>query len=132
MVRKKQKGIGAERELIHKFWDTQIWAAIRIAGSGAIKYPVPDVLAANNLRKLAIECKSTKSDKQYLNRAQVESLVEFSQKFGAEPWIGVRYDGLGWRFFSIEDLHETPAGYAANKSHAEVKGLTFDELIGKF
>ena len=35
-VSKKSKGISAERELIHKFWGTG-WAAVRVAGRGAIK-----------------------------------------------------------------------------------------------
>ena len=51
---RKSKGINAERSLIHKFW-AHNWAAIRVAGSGSSKYPSPDVLAGNNLRKLAIE-----------------------------------------------------------------------------
>ena len=53
----KKKGINAERELIHMFW-AEKWAAIRVAGSGSSKYPSPDILAGNNLRKLAIECKA--------------------------------------------------------------------------
>lgn len=128
----KSKGIGAERELIHLFWGTGSWAAVRVAGSGAIKYPVPDVLAANNVRKLAIECKSTKSKQQHLDREQVEGLREFASKFGTEAWIGVRYNNIGWRFFSLEDIKETPKGYSANFSHSEVKGLSFEELTGRF
>ncbi|MBI4145035.1 Holliday junction resolvase [Candidatus Woesearchaeota archaeon] len=128
----KSKGIGAERELIHLFWGTGTWAAVRVAGSGAIKYPVPDVLAANNVRKLAIECKSTKSRQQHLDREQVDGLREFAAKFGTEAWIGVRYDNIGWRFFSLEDIKETPKGYSANFSQSEVKGLSFEELTGRF
>lgn len=128
----KSKGIGAERELIHLFWGTGEWAAIRVAGSGAIKYPVPDVLAANNTRKLAVECKSTKSKQQHLNKEQMDGLRTFAQRFGAEPWVGVRYNQLGWRFFTLEDIKETPNGFSANYTHAELKGLTFEELIGKF
>ena len=128
---KKSKGIGAERELIHLFWGTG-WAAIRVAGSGAIKYPVPDVLAANNLRRLAIECKSTKGKGQHLQSSQVASLQEFAAKFGTEAWIGVRYNHVGWRFFSLEDLKQTNKGFSANLSLAEAKGLTFEELTGGF
>jgi Holliday junction resolvase len=129
---RKGKGISAERELIHLFWGTGLWAAVRVAGSGAIKYPVPDVLAANNLRKLAIECKSTKSGQQHLDKEQVDGLQSFAQRFGTEPWIGVRYDHYGWRFFSLEDLKQTVKGFSANMTLAEQKGLTFEELIGKF
>ncbi|MEK6849513.1 MAG: Holliday junction resolvase Hjc [Nanoarchaeota archaeon] len=129
---RKSKGIGAERELIHLFWGTGTWAAIRVAGSGAIKYPVPDVLAGNNVRKVVVECKSTKGRQQHLDKEQVEGLQIFAQRFGAEPWIGVRYNALGWRFFTLEDLKETPGGFSANFSHSELKGLTFEELTGSF
>lgn len=128
---KKSKGISAERELIHKFWGTG-WAAVRVAGSGAIKYPVPDLLAANNLRKLAIECKSTKGIGQHLDKKQVDGLQEFAAKFGTEAWIGVRYNKVGWLFFSLEDLKETNKGFSANLSLGQSKGLTFEELIGQF
>ena len=128
---KKSKGINAERELIHLFWGSD-WAAVRVAGSGAIKYPVPDVLAANNMRKLAIECKSTKGKGQSLKKSQVEGLQEFANKFGTEAWIGVRFNNVGWRFLSLEDLKETNKGYSANLTYSEIKGLTFEELIGKF
>ena len=57
---RKSKGINAERELIHLFWKTNSWTAVRIAGSGSSKYPCPDILAANISRKIAIEAKSTK------------------------------------------------------------------------
>jgi len=126
------KGANAERELVHLFWGTGQWAAIRVAGSGAIKYPVPDVLAANNTRKLAIECKSTKGEQQHLDKEQIDGLASFAKLFGTEPWVGVKYGGIGWRFFSLEDLKVTNKGYSANLSLAEVRGLTFEELIGKF
>ena len=63
---RKSKGINAERELIHIFWKTKSWAACRVAGSGAIKYPAPDVLAGNGNILLAIECKACQGDKQAL------------------------------------------------------------------
>ena len=42
----KSKGINAERELIHKFWGVG-WGAVRVAGSGSMRYPSSDILAAN-------------------------------------------------------------------------------------
>ena len=51
---RKSKGINAERDLIHKFWGTGKWSAVRIAGSGSMKYPSADILATNKLRTLAI------------------------------------------------------------------------------
>ena len=57
---RKSKGINAERDLIHKFWNVEGWSAVRVAGSGSMKYPSADVLATNKLRRLAIECKTSK------------------------------------------------------------------------
>jgi Holliday junction resolvase len=126
---RKSKGIGAERELIHLFWNTDDWSAVRVAGSGSIKYPCPDVLAGNNIRKLAIECKSSKELNQYLTKEEVMQLIEFSRKFGAEPWIGIRFDKLKWFFLNVEDLKETEKNYVVSLSSAKRKGLLFEELV---
>ena len=63
----KSKGINAERELVHMFWGEN-WACLRIAGSGSIKYPSPDLLVGNSLRRLAVECKTTKDSKKYFEK----------------------------------------------------------------
>ena len=123
----KAKGSDAERELIHLFWKSS-WAAVRIAGSGSMKYPSPDVLASNNLRKVAIECKASRKDYQYLTKKEIEELREFSFKFGAEPWVGVKFKNE-WFFLNIEDLKETGKNFALSKDLAELKGLKFEELI---
>ena len=68
---KKGKGINAERELIHAFWKEKNWTAIRVAGSGCSKYPAPDIVAGNLLRKLAIECKSSKTNIIYIPKEEI-------------------------------------------------------------
>jgi len=124
----KAKGISAERELVHMFWK-QGFAAIRVAGSGSSKYPCPDVLAGNNVRKLAIECKSTKSNNQYFTQKEIDELKEFSDLFGTECWVAVRFDRMSWFFVSPEDLKETREAYVVSKKTASDKGLLFEELI---
>lgn len=110
------------------FWK-EGWAAIRVAGSGSSHYPSPDLLAGNNLRKLAIECKSIAGDNKYLNHDTIDQLKEFSEKFGAEPWIGIRFDKKGWYFLSFEDLIQTKKGFKISNDHAKERGLLFNELI---
>lgn len=124
----KIKGTAAEREVVHRLW-AEGWAAIRVAGSGSVKYPAPDILAGNNLRKIAIECKATKSNKQYLTKKEVGELKTFSVKFGAEPWIGVRFDRDAWYFINPEDLKETKENYVITSKEAKMKGLLFDEFL---
>jgi Holliday junction resolvase len=124
----KSKGINAERELIHLFWANG-WSAVRVAGSGCTKYPSPDLLAGNNVRKLAIESKVTKDVRQALEKKQVDDLREFSRIFGAEPWIAVKFNNIGWYFLTLEDIKEAGANYSVTIQTAKMKGLSFEELI---
>ena len=126
----KTKGSRTERELVHLFNNTGDWAAIRIAGSGLTKDPNPDVLAGNNKRYLAIECKSLKSNNKYLYPEEVEQIINFSNKFGAEPWVGIRFNNQGWFFLKPEHLEKTKSNYySVSLLLAKEKGLSFEELI---
>lgn len=124
----KSKGTKAERELLHLFW-SKGWACIRSAGSGSMKYPGPDLIASNKARRLAVECKSTKKKKQYLDEHDVNQLKEFCEIFGAEPWFAVRFARMNWLFLSLEDLEKTENGYVIDLEVAERRGLLFDEVI---
>jgi Holliday junction resolvase len=125
---RKSKGINAERDLVHKFWATG-WAAIRIAGSGSSKYPSPDLLVGNNIRKLAIECKTTKGKSKYFPKDEILELKEFSKIFGAESWIAIKFNREPWYFLTLEDLKDTDNGFSANYDSAKNRGLLFEELI---
>jgi len=122
---RKSKGINAERELIHLFWKNG-WACTRVAGSGASRYPTPDIVAGNKKRFLAIECKSGKGPYQYIGLMEIGNLKKFSEIFGAEAWIGVRFNNMEWNFFRPEEM-------AVTKNNLMVKtdtvGKKFSELI---
>jgi holliday junction resolvase Hjr len=124
----KSKGINAERDLVHKF-NGAGWVCIRVAGSGSSKYPSPDLLAGNNLRRLAIEAKSTKGDSKYLDNKEVEELIYFARTFGAEPWIALKFDHESWLFMNIEDMKKPEKGYSISLREAKLKGLSFEEVI---
>ena len=124
----KTKGTNAERELLHMFW-AKNWACIRSAGSGSMKYPGPDLIVSNKLRTLAIECKTTKKTKQYLDNHDIQQLKEFCGIFGAEPWFAVKLSRMDWLFLSFEDIEKTPNGYVIDSKVAERRGLLIDELI---
>ncbi len=126
----KGKGSNAERELVHKFWAAK-WACFRSAGSGSNQYPTPDLIAGNNLRKLAIEVKITAFDRQYFSIQEIDELGEFGKLFGAEPWVAVKFSKMEWIFLPIEDLEKTPKSYVLSKEVAERRGHKFEELIGK-
>ena len=127
----KAKGSNAERELIHMFWGNK-WAALRVAGSGSMSYPCPDIIASNATRTLAIECKSSGELSRNLPKAQVEDLIVFAKMFGAEPWIGARFNDMKWAFFSIDDLKKSEKGFSVSVKMVKEKGLTFEQLLGSF
>ena len=127
----KSKGINAERDLIHKFWATSGWSAVRVAGSGSMKYPSADVLATNKLRKLAIECKTSNNKSRYLPKEEIEQLKIFADIFGAEPWIAIRFKGHDWYFMSLEDIIESGKSFVIDINTAKSKGLLFEEIVGK-
>jgi len=128
MISQKAKGSNAERELV-KFFNEAGWGAIRIAGSGSSRYPSPDILAGNAVRRVAIECKITKEQKKYFDYAEIEQLRTFSQKFGAESWLGIKFPGEEWHFLMLEDLEKTGEMFAVSVESAKRKGLTFTDLL---
>ncbi len=130
MINRKAKGTQGERELV-RFFNENGWGCIRIAGSGSSRYPSPDILAGNAIRRVAIECKVTKDSKKYLLKDEIEQLRTFSQKFGAEAWIGVRFPGEPWYFLMLEDLYDTGANMMVSLESARRRGLKAEELIQK-
>ena len=125
----KSKGSNAERELVHLFWGRG-WASVRVAGSGSAHYPSPDILAGNGVRRIAVECKSSGGMVKYLTSKEVGELQEFAHIFGAEAWIGVRFDDMKWHFLSVDDLKKSGDGFSVSVELAKRKGLLFEELIG--
>ncbi len=124
----KGKGSNAERELVKMFWKAG-WAAHRIAGSGSSRFPSPDIIAGNYKKKLAIECKSTKSKNQYISNEQAEALKNFAGVFGAQPWVGVRFDRQEWFFVPLQEMSKTSQGnFVLNLEKARLLGLKFEEL----
>lgn len=122
----KAKGSNAERELIHMFQAAN-FACFRAAGSGSNKYPCPDIIAGNNIRKLAIEAKISAKEYQHLDKKQIDDLKLFSETFGAEPWVAVKFKD--WHFLTLEDIKSTELNFSITKSLAERKGLTFNDLV---
>ena len=115
------------------FFDTGNHIALRAAGSGSTPLPCPDLIVGCGGRVLAIECKGGKKAR-YIKRKQIEELVEFSEKFGAEAWLGARFDNTEWLFLEIKNLKESKSGnnFVVDLKLAREKGIKFEELIGKY
>ncbi|MDR3290667.1 MAG: Holliday junction resolvase [Methanobrevibacter sp.] len=127
-----KKGSKEERDLVQLFW-TKGFAAMRApASGGATKRPLPDVLAGNSKRYLAIEVKTTSKELIYIDSSQINGLYEFCEIFGAEPYVGVKFKHTKWLFLNIELITKTRSqNYKVEKNLALEKGLDIDEIIGK-
>lgn len=126
----KEKGSNAERELIHLFWANG-WTACRVAGSGSMHYPAPDIIAGIQNRKLAIECKSGKNSAIYLEKQEVAELISYANSFGAEPLIAVRFFRTDWFFLEPKELEETNKNFVARKDTAEKINRTFMQVLSE-
>ncbi|MDA3855950.1 MAG: Holliday junction resolvase Hjc [Candidatus Woesearchaeota archaeon] len=128
---KKAKGTAAENELIHRFWDTNEWVCIRVAGSGSTKYPAPDLLASRGDKKIVMEVKVVNGVKKYFTRQEINDLNFFSEKFGAEAWVGVKFEGNQWYFIPTSELEQTKSeNYVIDLITMKRKGFEFEDMIG--
>ena len=124
----KGKGTNAERQLLHMFWQHN-WAAVRVAGSGSMKYDCPDLLVGHDKTKLAIECKVTSSDYQYFSKHEIFSLRSFSHLFGAEAYVAIKFNKRNWFFLKVQNLKETTNNYVVSKNLADESGITFEMIL---
>lgn len=124
----KSKGIAAERELIHLLWE-QGYAAIRVAGSGSSRYPSCDIVASNGTKTFAFECKSITKGMRYIGKEEMDAFLSFAQRFGAQPWIAVRFSRKEWHFLMPEDLNETPSAWGISTDNIRQRGLLLTELV---
>ena len=128
MINRKAKGTNGERFILKKFWENG-WACLRTAGSGSMSFPAPDLIAGNNIRRVAVECKVTKDDSKYLSKEEIENLKTFSKYFGAESWVAVKLGMNPWYFLMLEDLNVTEKNYVATKEICETKGISVEEFF---
>ncbi len=127
---KKAKGTAAENELIHKFWDNEGWVCVRVAGSGSTQFPSPDILASRGDRKIVMEVKVVNSIKKYFSGQEIRDLNYFAEKFGAEAWVGVKFESNQWYFIPTLELEQTKSeNYVISLIDMKRKGFDFSEMI---
>jgi Holliday junction resolvase len=122
-----KKGIRFERELIHRLWQHG-FAALRSAGSGAARYPMPDIVAGNGKKFIAIEVKKREALPVYLTEQEVKELVMFANLFGAEAFVAVKIPKFEWKFFKIGQLEKTEKNYKVDEEVYSV-GMELDEVL---
>ncbi|MCD4666618.1 Holliday junction resolvase [archaeon] len=125
----KRKGTRYERELFHMFYKKG-FMPVRAAGSGSTPIPNPDLIVGGNKKYLAIECKALKGNSKYFKENEIELLEEFSNRFGAEAIVAVRFDNRGWFFLKINKLGKSKKGtYFVSYDLAVKNGLKFEDII---
>jgi len=110
------------------FWENG-FSGVRTAGSGSTPFPAPDLLVSNSRKILAIECKAVRSNRKYFPEKEISELNEFSIKFGAEPYIAIRFDRKGWFFMHTRDLGFGKTAHFISYDLAVEKGKKFEEII---
>ena len=125
----KTKGTNAERDLLHMLWDSG-FAVSRMAGSGSIPLPSPDLIASNSKKIFAIECKHVKKTK-YFSKQEISELKLFAKRFGAVPIIAIKFNHKGWFFLNADKLDKSKTGnnYVISYKIAKKKGMNFNKLI---
>jgi Holliday junction resolvase len=127
-----RKGTAPERELVRMFWGAGFAASRTPASGSATKNPLPDVIAGNGKRYLSIEVKSSSKKRIYIKKDEIINLEEFSERFGAVPYIGVRFNEEKWAFLPPHKIPKTKEGnYRIDISFIRREGMDFDEFIGK-
>ena len=128
----KEKGSNAERELL-KMFSASLWRAVRVAGSGIGDDSPCDLIAGKGNQKFAIECKTSKDKKRYLSKEQINDFLVFSEIFGLEPLIAIRFNREGWFFINPKDVRIEDTGklLAISLEDAKQKGKRFGEIFSK-
>lgn len=128
----KVKGSRAERELQHMLFEHG-WMPLRAAGSGSTTLPAVDLVAGNGKNILAIECKSISGNKHYFDDEEIEQIKVFSERFGAQPLIGIRFDNIGWYFVELKNLVKgNGKNYFISLESAQETGFRFEDLIKRY
>lgn len=118
----KDKGANAERELYHML-DEKGFACVRVAGSGMMENTACDLLVGRKDAKYAIECKVTKNDKKYFDVEQIKNLIEFSNLFGVNPLIAIKFNHKGWFFTHPNQLAKTKKGMVISLEDIRKKNI---------
>ena len=123
----KHKGSNNERELLKMFSENG-WRAARVAGSGVNEESPCDLIAGKAGRKLAIECKSTRKNTQYITKEQISDFIVFSSIMDLSPVIAVKFLREGWLFIAPGKLRDAGKNWAVSLEEAKIYGKRFGQL----
>lgn len=121
----KKKGSRVERELLSIFTENH-WRAARVAGSGTNENTFCDLIAGKNGNGgFAIEIKSSKKDRIYITKEQIEDFSKFSEVMGLNPVIALRFNREGWLFLHPNKLEDSGKNWVVSLAKAKTHGQRF-------
>jgi Holliday junction resolvase len=128
------KGARRERQFAREIADAD-GAVMRSPSSGsATAREQPDVLFSFGDTLYAVELKSSGGEPIYIEREEVDKLIWFARKMGAEPRIVSRWDrDTTFYFHELDRLHRTPAAgsYRVKKEERDSAEFTLADLAGE-
>ena len=125
----KAKGSNAERELLRLFTE-QGWRAARIAGSGVNDDSPCDMIVGKLGRPgYVVEAKSSKQNRIYIKKQQIEDFFLFSSMIGLNPVIAVRFTREGWLFLKPDQLEDSGKNWVVSRKKALNEGKKFGQFF---
>lgn len=125
----KSKGSRVERELLDLFTEHH-WRAARVAGSGTNENTFCDLIAGKkDFGGFAIEVKSSKKNRIYITKEQIEDFLIFSDVIGLKPVIAVRFNREGWIFLKPEQLEDSGKFWVVGLEKARIDGKRFSQFF---
>lgn len=125
----KAKGSKAERELLKIFTENG-WRAARTAGSGVNDNSPCDMIVGKLGHKgFTVEAKSSKKDRIYITKSQIEDFVLFSNIIGLSPVIAVRFNYEGWLFIFPNQLEDSGKNWVISLKRAKSEGKKFSQFF---
>ena len=125
----KAKGSKSERELV-KLFTKNGWRAARVAGSGVNDDSPCDLIVGRMKRKgFTIEAKSSKKNRIYISKEQIEDFMLFSNMIGLKSVIAVRFNREGWIFLEPGFLEDSGKNWVISLERAREKGKRFGQFF---
>ncbi|MCK5140555.1 MAG: Holliday junction resolvase [Candidatus Heimdallarchaeota archaeon] len=94
-----------ERKIVNKFWKHGFAVMRAPSSSGTSLMPRPDVFAgsADKGLMLALEIKTSRQNTFYVQKHQIEGLMEFAKRIGGQPYLAVKFVGkrMDFKFLSV-------------------------------
>lgn len=143
MLNKKSKGAylskkmasDYERILANRLWENGFAVMRAPSSSGTKKMPRPDVFAGSAEKglMLSLEIKTCRQDVFYIQKEQINNLMEFSERLGSKAYIAVKFVGkrMDFLFLAVPNSLTESKGESYRISFKEIKekGIDFTTLI---